>query len=166
MSEANRPFGGTAPPAPNEKGGTVLPRPAVELSGNPAKDKSVAELFNDLSGELSTLLHQELELAKAEISTKGKRLGAGVGLLGSAAVVALLGLGAVVACLIAALSEALAVWLAALVVGTVLLAVAGVLALLGKADVRRASPPVPEEAVESTKEDMAWLKTQVKSAKP
>ena len=111
-------------------------------------------------------MHQELDLAKAEVTAKGKRLGVGAGLLIGAGVVAFLGLGAVVACVIAALSQALSVWLAALLVGVVLLAIAGVLGVLGKTDIQRASPPVPEEAVESTKEDVAWLKTQVKSAKP
>jgi hypothetical protein len=129
-------------------------------------DKTLAELLSDLSQELSALMHQELDLAKAEVTAKGKRLGVGAGLLIGAGVVAFLGLGAVVACVIAALSEALAVWLAALLVGLVLLAIAGVLGVLGKTDIQRASPPVPEEAVESTKEDVAWLKTQVKSAKP
>jgi hypothetical protein len=129
-------------------------------------DKTLAELLSDLSQELSALMHQELDLAKAEVTAKGKRLGVGAGLLIGAGVVAFLGLGAVVACVIAALSQALAVWLAALLVGVVLLAIAGVLGVLGKTDIQRASPPVPEEAVESTKEDVAWLKTQVKSAKP
>ena len=77
----------------------------------------MAELLNDLSHELTALVHQEFELARAEVTVKGKRLGAGAGLLGGAAVVAFLGLGAVVACVIAALSNAIPVWLAALVVG-------------------------------------------------
>jgi Putative Actinobacterial Holin-X, holin superfamily III len=129
-------------------------------------DKTLAQLLSDLSQELSALMHQELDLAKAEVTAKGKRLGVGAGLLIGAGVVAFLGLAAVVACVIAALSQALAVWLAALLVGVALLTIAGVLGVLGKTDIQRASPPVPEEAVESTKEDVAWLKTQVKSAKP
>jgi uncharacterized membrane protein YqjE len=139
---------------------------AVALSNDDPKNKSLAELLSDLSHELSALVHQEVELAKAEIASKGKQLWVGAGLLGGAAVVAFLGLGAVVAAVIAALSEAVPLWLAALIVGVALLAVAGLLGVLGKADVQRASPPVPEEAVESTKEDVAWLKRQVKSAKP
>ncbi len=138
----------------------------VTATDHDPTDKTLAELLSDLSQELSALMHQELDLAKAEVTAKGKRLGAGAGLLIGAGVVAFLGLGAVVACVIAALSQALPVWLAALLVGVVLLAIAGVLGVLGKTDIQRASPPVPEEAVESTKEDVAWLKTQVKSAKP
>ncbi len=139
---------------------------AVAATSDDPTDKTLAELLSDLSQELASLMHQELDLAKAEVTAKGKRMGVGAGLVVGAGVVAFLGLGAVVACVIAALSEALAVWLAALLVGVVLLAVAGVLGVLGKTDIQRASPPVPQEAVESTKEDVAWLKTQVKSAKP
>jgi uncharacterized membrane protein len=138
----------------------------VTATSHDPTDKNLAELLNDLSQELAALMHQELDLAKAEVTAKGKRLGVGAGLLAGAAVVAFLGLGAVVVCLIAALSTALSVWLAALLVGVVLLATAGVLGVVGKTDIQRASPPVPQEAVESTKEDVAWLKTQVKSAKP
>jgi uncharacterized membrane protein len=138
----------------------------VTATSHDPTDKNLAELLNDLSQELAALMHQELDLAKAEVTAKGKRLGVGAGLLAGAAVAAFLGLGAVVVCLIAALSTALSVWLAALLVGVVLLATAGVLGVVGKTDIQRASPPVPQEAVESTKEDVAWLKTQVKSAKP
>jgi uncharacterized membrane protein YqjE len=130
------------------------------------KDKSLAELLRDLSQQLTALLHDEVELAKAEIAAKGKRLGAGAELLGAAAALAVVALGALAACVIAALALALPVWLAALIVAVVLLGGAAGLGLVGKAEVQRASPPVPEEAVESTKEDVAWLKTQVKSAKP
>jgi nucleoside permease NupC len=139
---------------------------AVAATSHDPTDKTLAELLSDLSQELASLMHQELDLAKAEVTAKGKRMGVGAGLVAGAGVVAFLGLAAVVACVIAALSEALAVWLAALLVGVVLLAIAGVLGVLGKTDIQRASPPVPKEAVESTKEDVAWLKTQVKSAKP
>jgi uncharacterized membrane protein YqjE len=138
----------------------------VAVPNNDPKNKSLAELLNDLSKQLAALIHQEVELAKAEVTAKGKRLGAGAGLLGGAAVTALLGLGAAVACVIAALSQALPVWLAALIVGVVLLAIAGVLGLMGKTSIQRASPPVPAEAMESTREDVAWLRAQVKAAKP
>jgi Putative Actinobacterial Holin-X, holin superfamily III len=70
------------------------------------------------------------------------------------------------ACVIAALSLALPIWLAALIVALVLLAIGGGLGLAGKAEIQRGGPPVPEEAVKSTKEDVAWLKAQAKSARP
>jgi hypothetical protein len=153
----------TVGPAPDEQ---LVARSMDVPARNDLKDKSLAELLKELSQQLTALVHDELELAKAEITAKGKRLGVGAGLLGGAVVVAVLALAALAGSAIAALSLALPLWLAALIVAVSLLAVAAILALLGKADVQRAGPPVPEEAVESTKEDVAWLKTQVKSAKP
>jgi hypothetical protein len=130
------------------------------------EDKSLADLLKDLSQQLTMLFHEEMELAKAEVTTKGKRFGAGAGLLGGAVALVLVALGCLAACAIAALSLVVPVWLAALIVAVALLAVAVVLGLMGKAAVQHASPPIPEESVKSTKEDVAWLKTQVKSAKP
>jgi uncharacterized membrane protein YqjE len=133
---------------------------------NEQNDKSLAELLNDFGKEMTTLLHQELELAKAEVAAKGKRLGVGAGLLGAAAAAAFLALGALTTCAIVALSAALPLWLAALIVALLLLGVASLLGLVGRADIQRGSPPVPEQAVESAKENMAWLKQEVRSAKP
>ena len=100
------------------------------------------------------------------MSVKGKLLAAGAALFAAAGVLGFLAVAALVACAIAGLSEALPVWLAALIVAVVLGGVAGILALAGKSEMQRGSPPVPEEALESTKEDVEWLKTQAKSAKP
>jgi cation transporter-like permease len=132
----------------------------------PTSEKSTAELLKDLSAQTSTLVHQEMELAKAEMMSKGKRLGIGAGLFGGAGLFAVLGLGALTACAITGIAEALSVWLSALIVGAALLGVAGMLALTGAGEAQRAAPPVPERAMESTKEDVAWLKTQARSAKP
>ena len=129
------------------------------------EDRSTADLLRDLSNELTRLVHQEVQLAKAELAQKTKRLGAGAGLLGGAAVVGLLGAGALVAAAIAGIATVLSVWLSALIVGGFLAAVAGLLAMTGGTEVSRGAPPIPEEAIESTKEDVEWLKTQAKSAK-
>ncbi|MDQ6840624.1 MAG: phage holin family protein [Actinomycetota bacterium] len=129
-------------------------------------DKSTAELLKDLSTQMTVLVQQEVQLAKAEVSEKAKKAGTGVGLLVGAALVAVLALGALVAAAIAGLGEALPIWAAALIVAVVLLAIAGVVALAGKKQVGKGAPPVPEEAIESSKEDVAWLKTQAQSAKP
>ncbi len=154
-------------------GATSQPQPTVAptqshggTTGATTGDETVAELLKALSTQTTTLVHQEIELAKAELAEKGKRVGIGAGLFGGAALVAVLALGALVAAAIAGLGEALPVWLAAVAVGVALLAVAGVLGLKGKSEVKQGTPPVPEQAVESTKEDVAWLKTQAKSAKP
>lgn len=130
------------------------------------QDKSTPELLKELAGQTTTLVHQELELAKAELGAKGKRLGIGAGLFGGAGLFAVLGLAALVTCAIAGISEALPVWLAALIVGAALFAVAGVLALGGTSEAQRAAPPIPEEAVRSTREDVTWLKTRARSARP
>jgi uncharacterized membrane protein YqjE len=129
------------------------------------RDQSLGELFGKLSTELSTLIRQELELAKAELTQKGKEAGKGAGFLGGAAVVGLLAAGALTAAIIAALDLAMATWLAALIVTIVYGAIAAVLALRGKAKVQQATPPVPEQTVDTVKEDVAWAKTRARSAK-
>ncbi len=128
--------------------------------------KSTADLFRDLSNEMTTLVHQEIDLAKVELAEKTKKMGAGAGMFGGAAVTALMGAGALVAAAIAGLATALSVWLSALIVGGVLLAVAGVMALAGRTEVAQGTPPIPQEAIKSSKEDVEWLKNQARSAKP
>ena len=125
----------------------------------------MAELVRQLSDQTTTLVRQEIELAKAEMSAKGKQVGIGAGAFGGAGVVGLYAFGAITACLILALSTAMAGWLAALIVGVVYAAVAGVLALVGKKKTQAGAPPVPERAISSTKEDVEWAKTRAKTAR-
>src|SRR4051794_5257791 len=136
-------------------------------NGNAADlhDRPIGDLLRQLSEQTTTLVKQELDLAKAEVAEKGKKAGMGAGMFGGAGVSALLGLGALTAAAIAALDTAMPTWLAALVVGVVWLAVAGVLALQGRKRVQKAAPPVPEQATESMKEDVQWAKTRAQSAK-
>jgi uncharacterized membrane protein YqjE len=129
------------------------------------RDRPIGELLKQLSQETTTLVRQELELAKAEMTQKGKRAGLGAGMLGGAGVAALLGLGALTAAAIAALDAAMPLWLAALIVAVLWLAVAAVLALQGKGKVQDATPPVPEQTQESVKEDVEWAKTRARSAR-
>jgi MFS family permease len=128
------------------------------------RDRSLGELFGKLSTETSTLIRQEMALARAELTEKGKEAGKGAGLFGGAGVVGLLAAGALTACLILLLDLAIASWLAALIVAVVLGAVAAVLALQGREKVREAAPPVPEQTVDTVKEDVEWAKTRAKSA--
>lgn len=128
-------------------------------------DKSTAELASDLSRQLTKLVHQEISLAKAELAQKGKRAGIGGGMFGAAAVSALFAVFALTVAAIAALHIVVSVWLAALIVTGIYLLFAGATAIIGKQQVQLATPPVPEQAFESTKEDVEWLKTQVKSAR-
>jgi hypothetical protein len=123
------------------------------------RDQTMGELFKDLSNDLSTLMRQELKLAQVEMTEKGKRA------FGGAGVLALAALGTLSACLIAALAEAMEVWLAALIVTVLYAAVAGVLALKGKQRVAHAGTPVPEQTIDTVKEDVQWAKTQLPSGR-
>jgi uncharacterized membrane protein YqjE len=128
------------------------------------RGEAMGQLFKQLSADLSTLVRQELALAQAEMTEKGKRAAVGAGMLGGAGVVGLLLLGSFTACVIAALSEGMHTWLAALIVTVIYAAVAGFLAFTGKNKVAEATPPVPEQTVESVKEDVQWAKTQLPSS--
>ncbi|HET9058866.1 MAG TPA: phage holin family protein [Acidimicrobiales bacterium] len=130
-----------------------------------AKDKSLAELFGDLSKELSLLVHEEIQLARVELADKAKKLAAGGAMLAAAAVLALLGAGVLCALCVIALAIVLPWWLSSLIVAALLLGGAAFLGVTGAAAARKGSPPVPKEAMESTKEDVAWLQKQLKSAK-
>lgn len=123
--------------------------------------RPTGELVKDLSAQVSTLVRQELELAKAELTVKGKEAGKGAGMFGGAGLLALYGVGALVATAILALATVVAPWLAALVVAVVLLAGAGVLALTGKSHVQHAVPPMPEQTVETVKEDVRYTKERL-----
>jgi uncharacterized membrane protein YqjE len=132
--------------------------------GTDPREQSIGELVKDLATETSTLVRQELDLAKAEMTERGKRAGKGAATLGAAALVGLLAAGALTACLVAALDRAMATWLAALIVTVVYAAIAGALAVTGRKQIREAAPPVPEQAIDSVKEDVQWAKTQTRSA--
>jgi uncharacterized membrane protein YqjE len=121
-------------------------------------NRSVGELVNHLSEQTSTLIRQELRLAQTELQEKGKRVGIGAGLYGGASLVALYGVGALVAAAIVGIGTLLEPWLAAVIVGVVLLAVAGILALMGRKQVERGTPPLPQQAIESAKRDVDEVK--------
>jgi uncharacterized membrane protein YqjE len=128
------------------------------------RDRPVGELMKELSMQTSTLVRKELELARAELTEKGKQAGMGAGMFGGAGVFAVLTLGLLAATLIVALDTAVPLWLAGLIVTVVYGAVAGVLALVGRSKTQEAAPPVPEQAIESTKEDVRWAKSESRSA--
>ena len=137
----------------------------MEMRSGPNDDRSLAELVKQLSEQSSELARKEVELAKAELAVKGKQLGMGAGAFGGAAVIGLLALGALTATLILVLAEAMDAWLAALIVTVVYAAIAGIAALLGRNKVQEASPPVPEQAIESTKEDVEVAKQSASRAR-
>src|SRR5919107_2303286 len=117
-------------------------------------DKSLGELVQDLSQQTSTLIRQEMRLAQAELTEKGRHAGKGAGMFGGAGVVALYGVGALVAAAILGLATVLEPWIAAAAIGLLLLLVAGILALTGKKELDEAGPPKPELAIESVQRDV------------
>ncbi len=129
------------------------------------QDKPLAELLKQLSEQTASLVRKEMELAKAEMTVKGKQLGIGVGAFGGAGLFGLFAFAALTACFILALDLAVAGWLAALIIAAVYAVIAGIAALLGKRKVQQGSPPVPEQAIDSTKEDIEWTKSRAKQTR-
>jgi uncharacterized membrane protein YqjE len=127
------------------------------------RERGVGELVKDLANQTSTLVRQEIKLAQAEVTQKGKLAGKGAGMLGGAAVAALLMLGALTALLIVVLDSFMALWLAVLIVTLLWGVVAAVLAQAGRSALQAATPPAPQ-TVETVKEDIQWAKTQTGSA--
>jgi uncharacterized membrane protein YqjE len=131
--------------------------------GDDLRDRSLGELLKQLSEQTTRLVHQELELAKAELTQKGKQAGQGAGMFGGAGALGLAALGALTACFILALDLIMPAWLAALIVAVVYGIVAFVLVKQGQAKMKQAVPPVPGQTIETVKEDVEWAKTQMRS---
>ena len=128
-------------------------------------ERSLADLARQLSLQTTQLARQEVELAKAELQVKGKRAAAGAGMFGGAGVFGVYALGALTAAAIAGLALVVDVWLAALAIGVLYLLIAGILALRGKKKVAQATPPLPERAVASVKEDVRFTKKRAKEGR-
>ena len=129
------------------------------------REHSTGELLKELSDHTTTLVKQEIELAKAELGEKGKKAGLGAGMFGGAGLFGLFAFAALTTCIIVALDSAMPLWLAALIVAVVYAAIGGVLALQGRNKVQEAGPPVPEQATESVKEDVQWAKSRAQSGR-
>jgi len=129
-----------------------------EARRQPDAEAPIGELMSRLSQEMSSLVRGEMELARLELTEKAKHAGTGVGAFGAAGIVALYGIGVLIATAILALALVLDAWLAALIVGVVLLAVAGVMAMVGKKQVAEATPMTPERTTESVKQDLDAVK--------
>ena len=133
--------------------------------GTDLRERPLGEVARDLTRDLSLLVRQEVELAKSEMAQKGRVAAPGLGMIGGAGVVGLMAAGALTAFLILVLSIVLDEWLAALLVGLVLAAVAFLLAKQGKERVEEAGTPVPEQTIETVKEDVEWAKNRATSAR-
>jgi uncharacterized membrane protein YqjE len=127
-------------------------------------DQSLGELVQRLSNQTATLVRDEIRLAQLELQEKGKRAGIGAGMFGGSGLIALYGLGALIAALILLLATAMEGWVAALIVAAGLFAIAGVLALTGKKQVEQATPPKPEQAIESVQRDVETVKERTSRA--
>ena len=128
------------------------------------RNASTAELIKELSREVSQLVREEIALAKAEMTQKGKHAGIGAGMLSGAAVLGLAAVGGSMAFLMLVLDSWMPGWLATLIVTIVYAAAAGILALRGKERIRHATPPAPTQTIESVKEDVQWAKTHATSS--
>jgi uncharacterized membrane protein YqjE len=126
-------------------------------------DRPLGELVQDLSRQTSTLIRQEMRLAQVELAEKGRHAGKGAGMFGGAGLVALYGVGALVAAAILGLATAIEPWIAAAAIGVALLLIAGILALTGKKELDEAGPPKPEQAIESVHQDVETVKARAKS---
>src|SRR5271165_2387073 len=122
------------------------------------QEHSTGELVKTMTEQVSVLIRDELKLAQLEMTNKGKQAALGAGMFGASGVVALYGVGCLLACVIIAISGVVAAWLAALIVGAALLATAGCAALLGRRRMRKAAPAVPEQAVAEVKADVEEIK--------
>jgi uncharacterized membrane protein YqjE len=136
-----------------------------ESAKSTLSDRSIAELFKRLSDQTTTLARQEVDLAKAELAAKGKQAGLGAGMFGGATIFGLYALGSLTACVILALATAMSGWLAALIVAAVYGVIAGGLALAGKSKVEKSVPPVPEQTIETVKEDVELTKARAKEGR-
>jgi hypothetical protein len=125
---------------------------------SPDQEHSTGELVKMMSEQVSTLIRDELKLAQLEMTSKGKQAALGAGMFGASGVIAIYGVGCLLACAIIAISGSVAAWLAALIVGVALMAAAGCAALLGKRRLARAAPPVPEQAMASVRADVEEIK--------
>ena len=126
-------------------------------------DKSLSDLVQDLSRQTSTLIRQEMRLAQAELTEKGRHASKGAGMFGGAGLIALYGVGALIAAAILGLATVLEPWIAAAAVGVGLLLIAGILALTGKKEIEEATPPKPELAIESVQRDVDTVKARARS---
>lgn len=149
----------TSVPADSVPAGSV---PAGSVSGGSTADASTAELVQLAAEQISRLVRDELALARAELTDKGRHAGIGVGLFGGGGALGLYGIGALIAATVLLLAEAVPAWLAALIVAVALFAVAGVLALLGSRQVRQAVPPMPEDAAASVRADVQTVASAVR----
>jgi uncharacterized membrane protein YqjE len=145
---------------------TTTNRPAVSEHAPANGDRSTAELVKLAAEQISRLVRDELKLAQAELAEKGKHAGLGIGMFGGAGVIAMYGVAGLLATAVLALALVMPAWLAALLVSVVLFAVGGVLAIVGRGQVKQAVPPVPTDAVANVKADIDTVTDAMRNGHP
>jgi hypothetical protein len=143
----------------------VRAEPIAPQPSEGSDERSIKELIERLGEQTQALARQEVELAKAEVTEKGKRLGIGAGAFGAAGIVGLFALGALTAAFVLLLATAMDAWVAALIVAAAYAAIAGIAALAGRSQVQRGTPPAPERAIDSTKEDIEAVKRSAREGR-
>ena len=134
----------------------------TDVAGRATQERSTGELVKLVAEQVSVLVRDELKLAQLEMTSKAKQAGKGTGMMGGGGLIALYGVACLIACVIIAISHTLQAWLAALIVGAALLAVAAVIAAAGRRHMRKATPPMPTEAVESVKTDVDEIRERAR----
>ncbi len=134
----------------------------TDAVGKAAQERSTGDLVKLVSEQVSVLVRNELKLAQLEMTGKAKETGKGMGMMGGGALIALYGVACLIACVIIAISHSLQAWLSALIVGAFLLLVAAVVSAAGRNKMRKGTPPMPAEAVESVKTDVQEIKERVR----
>ena len=134
----------------------------TDAVGKATQERSTGDLVKLVSEQVSVLVRNELKLAQLEMTGKAKETGKGMGMMGGGALVALYGVACLIACVIIAISHSLQAWLSALIVGAFLLLVAAVVSAAGRNKMRKGTPPMPAEAVESVKTDVQEIKERVR----
>jgi uncharacterized membrane protein YqjE len=134
----------------------------TDVAGRATQERSTGELVKQVAEQVSVLVRDELKLAQLEMTSKAKQAGKGTGMMGGGGLIALYGVACLIACAIIAISHTLQAWLAALIVGAALLAVAAVIAAAGRSHMRKATPPMPTEAVESVKTDVEEIRERAR----
>ena len=141
-------------------------QPSIDERARPdrpvAAELGTGELVRQASQQVSDLVRAELRLGMAEMKGKAKQTGVGAGMLSAAGLTALYGVAAGLAAAIAAIALVLPVWAAALIIMGALFVIAAVLGLIGRSRVNRGVPPVPEQAIESTKQDVIEIKERAR----
>lgn len=136
--------------------------PTVSSPRVPAqREQSTGELVKQLSEQVSLLVRDELKMARLEMTSKGKQAGMGMGLFGASGLGALYAVACLLAAAIIAISGEIRAWLAALIVGVALLAASAVAALIGRGRMRKATPPVPKQAVDGAKADVGEVRERM-----